>query len=129
MEKLTKEYEKLIEKLPRDSHTLLTQIDVYIFGAMKILELTTEMYILAKEYLVNSTINYESEYSREIRNLKKDNTQVSIIKDLAKANQNELRALLYGAEFLKERAGLLRDIAIERLNTYKKIKSDNVNER
>jgi hypothetical protein len=123
------EYDRVANALPKNYDRLIYEIDHFLFGAQMLFEIGTELVIIANELVKTALKGYEFELSQQINKLKHENTSVSILKDMAKAACQKEKNELYDMENLQSKARLLREMAHEKLQTYKKIKHDNINER
>lgn len=136
MEELYKKYnEKIVELdtikngFPLEYIQLIAQIDRFIFGASQAYHIATQAQIIAKDILKTVRKTYELKYFREIIQLKEDRSPSTTLKELARAYSGIEKKELIDAEHIDIVAGILRGDCSERLNTYKKIKDGNSNER
>lgn len=133
---LYKKYNEKIRKLdliekefPLEYIELIAEIDRFIFGANKGYHLSTQAQIIAKDILNEAQNRYNLKYFSEIRGLKAEKAPSTILKELARANCSKEKEELNDAENIDIISGILRADWQEKLNTYKKIKDGNRNER
>ena len=123
-----KELGMIENELPQTYINLIALLDKNIFIAENGFDLATKIYITAKDIVKEAMIKHESILSEKLNMYKGQGIKTGL-RDYAKADCSKEKISLLRAENLESKAGLLRSIWLEKLNTYKKIKSSNVNER
>jgi hypothetical protein len=123
------ELEKITNGMPETHHDLVTGIDRYIFGAQKGFELSSALYTLALDNECSCRIEYEKEYAKNLMQAKQEAIQITILDKYAKSKTVDKYTALISAENITKRTAVIRMTWIEKLNSYKKIKSDNINEK
>jgi len=123
------ELDTLEKAFPLEYLQLIAQIDRFIFGANEAYHIATQAQIIAKDIVKGATVIYNMKYFEEIRRLQEIKSPSSTLKELARAHSSDEKKELVDAENLDTIASLLRADCSERLNTYKKIKDGNSNER
>jgi hypothetical protein len=119
---------KLIEdNLPSTYHDLLTNIDMYIFGAQKGFDIATKLVIICSGIEVQKKNAFKKAWALAFLDAK--DTAPSVKDHEAKAKSVNEAADMHLAEAKSKAADLIREQFLEKLNTYKKIKSDNINMR
>jgi hypothetical protein len=129
---ITEMSEKLAQydnAFPSNIHDALTQVDRWIFGSQQGIEIATKLYLLACDTYAQARISYETKMASELLAEKKEGTKATLIKDVVKSNCVDVHLELIKAENIKNRYSILRQTWVEKLNTYKKLKDQNSNER
>lgn len=114
------------DSLPQTYHELLTNIDYFIFGAQKAFDIATELHILAINLEALTKTQYKKNYAEAFL---KSTAPPSSKDHHAKAECSEADCKNTIAEARTSAASLKRQQMLEKVNSYKKIKSDNPNMR
>lgn len=122
-----RETNKIEDNLPKTYHDLLTNIDMYIFGAQKGFDIATKMVIICSSLETMKKNAYKKAWATAFLGAK--DVAPSVKDHEAKALAVDAAMEMHIAESQAKAADLIRNQFLEKLNTYKKIKSDNINMR
>lgn len=115
--------------LPKSCDDLVKQIDAYIFNAQRGFDYCTELYILEVERQAVASTSYKRALAIAMKEAEASGVAASCRKEWALARVVENDCAMTEADTGVMVARLMRDRYLERLNSYKRIKSDNFNTR
>ena len=126
---LMAEIEKVEASLPHTYNDLIQQIDRFIFGAQKGFDLCTELLCLCFENRAAHLILHKKAFKLAYNTAEQNNLAATSRKEYANANSIDEECNLILADTKVDVARFKRDRFIERLNSFKKIKGENINAR
>lgn len=128
-DKRLEELRKLEDEVPKDVGEILVNVDQYIFLAERGFTIASKLYTVASyEYTMQHAV-YKLVFKMAYLELIEKNTSVTMLKDYAKVKCIDEECKLIVKENRVDIAKNRRANWLEKLNTYKKIKSDNSNIR
>ena len=124
-----KELENIKKNMPKLYHDCITKIDMYIFGAQKGFTIATEIFVIQSQALSIALQSYKKSKAHAYIEAQENKLPATSRNDYAKAKAVKYECIKIEAETNKECARYQREEWLELLNTFKKIKADNVNVR
>jgi hypothetical protein len=128
-QQLLDDIEKITNYLPRSHDDLIKQIDRFIFGAQTGFDLITEYTALCFNKKSEFSTLYKRVLSSKYLEAENKNIAPTARKEYATMHSVDAEISMLKAENELRIARMRRDQWIERLNSYKKIKGDNINMR
>lgn len=128
-EQLIELIEENNHKMPKSYRDLIMSIDIYIFGAQQGFDLATELFMARKLEDVEATKAYKRAYAKAIYDAEIAEVKVSGREKWAESRCIDQECFKIDTDAQVIIAKYWRDIYLERLNTFKKIKGDNINMR